>query len=164
MMPGPGIGLLLVPGLAFAAAGADTACLAIASHPDGRPLAQVEAGREAFTVSYVHSVTRTPVEERYRVEGDAIVETEIRFRRHGPGLPTEADAGGQWRRDGDAWVVSMARRFHTIAMRVHADQRWRLVAEGDPRPVNLAQWGNRAVALSARPGPCLTGPTGFGAR
>ena len=61
----------------------------------------VASGDPTFTVNYVHSVTRTPVDERYRIDGNSIVETEIRFDQHGPGLPTEADAGAQWtRRDG----------------------------------------------------------------
>jgi hypothetical protein len=104
----------------------------------------------------VHSVTRTPVEENYRVEGSAIVETEIRFEQHGPGLPTEADAGGAWRREGSRFIVTMQRRFATIAMRVHADQSPVLRVDGDARAVNLAQWGNRALALSALPGACAT--------
>jgi hypothetical protein len=136
----------------------------LASHPDGKPLAQVEAPRGTFAISYVHSVTRTPVDERYRVAQGDIVQTRLRFEQHGPGLPTEADAGGTWSRDGDAYVVTMARELHAIAMRVHADQKWRLAVDGDPRPVDLAQWGNRAISLSARAGACLTGPTGYGAR
>ena len=163
----PGIGLLLVPGIALAA-GAHAACLTLASHPDGRPLGQVEApgASPAFAIRYLHSVTRTPVEERYRIDGASIEETEIRFTQHGPGLPTEADADGAWRRDGDTFVVTMHRRFEAIAMRVHADQSPRLSVEGDPRRVDLAQWGNRSLALAARPGACLTGPGsgGSGAR
>ena len=64
----PGIALMLVPGIALAS-GAHGACLTLASHPDGRPLAQVEApgASASFTIRYVHSVTRTPVVERYRV-------------------------------------------------------------------------------------------------
>ena len=158
MRHAPGIGALLVPGLAFAGVGAaDAACLTLASHPDGAPLAQLLAGGPApsFTIGYVHSVTRTPVEERYRVDGATIVETEIRFEQHGPGLPTEADAGGSWRREGARYVVTMDRRFASIAMRVHADQSPRLAVAGDPRAVDLAQWGNRALALSAREGACL---------
>jgi len=163
----PGIGLLLVPGIALAA-GAHAACLTLASNPDGRPLGQVEASgaSPAFAIRYLHSVTRTPVEERYRIDGASIEETEIRFSQHGPGLPTEADPDGTWRRDGDAFVATMHRRFDTIAMRVQADQSPRLSVEGDPRPVDLAQWGNRSLALAARPGACLTGPGsgGSGAR
>lgn len=158
MRHAPGIGALLVPGFAFAAVGGvDAACLTLASHPDGAPLAQVLAGGPApsFTIGYLHSVTRTPVEERYRVDGATIVETEIRFEQHGPGLPTEADAGGSWRREGARYVVTMDRRFASIAMRVHADQSPRLAVAGDPRAVDLAQWGNRALALSAREGACL---------
>lgn len=142
------------------AAAAD--CLMLASHPDGRPLAQVEAPRGTFAIAYVHSVTRTPVDERYRVDGGAIVQTRIRFEQHGPGLPTQADAGGTWSREDGAFVVTMHRSFEAIAMRVHADQKPRLHVDGDPRAVDLAQWGNRAIALSARAGACLTGPTGSG--
>lgn len=164
MRLGSGIGLLLIPGLALAAASGDVACLSVASHPDGTALAQVELPRGAFTIDYVHSVTRTPVDERYRVDGAAIEQTEIRFSQHGPGLPTEADADGTWRREGGTFVVTMHRHFDTIAMRVHADQSPRLVVDGDPRPVDLAQWGNRALALTARPGACLTGPGASGLR
>ncbi len=47
----------------------------------------------------------------------------------------------------------MQRRFDTIAMRVHADGTFeqRLTVEDDPRAVDLAQWGNRSLALAARP-------------
>ena len=161
----PGIRMLLLPGVVLTG-GAHAACLVLASHPDGRSLAQVEVAdaRPAFTIAYVHSVTRTPVEERYRVDGSTIVGTEIRFRQHGPGLPTEADPGGSWRREGDVFVVTMQRPHETIAMRVHADQSPRLSVAGDPRPVDLAQWGNRSLALAARAGACLTEPGGSGAR
>jgi len=163
--PPPGIGWMLVPGV-FLGASAHAACLTLASHPDGKPLAQLEApgASPAFSIRYVHSVTRTPVVERYRVDGTSIEETEIRFSQHGPGLPTAADADGAWRREGDTMVVSMHRRFDSIALRVHADQKWRLAIDGDPRPVDLAQWGNRAVSLAARPGACQAGPGASGLR
>ncbi len=146
-------------GISVVAAGlvpacADAACLTLAAHPDGGVFARydVAAGAPEFTVTYVHSVTRTPVTERYRVDGDAIVQTQIRFAQHGPGLPTLADAGGTWtQRDGEI-VATMQRRFDAIVMRVHADQRPRLAAGG--RDVDLAAWGNRAVALRAAAGPC----------
>ncbi len=161
----PGIALMLVPGIALAS-GAHGACLTLASHPDGKPLAQVEApgASPSFTIRYVHSVTRTPVVERYRVDAASIEQSEIRFSRHGPGLPTEADADGAWRREGDAFVVTMHRHFDSIAMRVHADQSPRLSVDGDPRTVDLAQWGNRALALTARQGACLAGPGASGLR
>ena len=72
--------------------------------------------------------------------------------------PHAADDDGSWRREGDTFVVTMHRRFDTIAMRVHADQSPRLAVEGDLHAVDLAQWGNRSLALSARPGSCAAIP------
>ena len=97
-------------------------------------------------------MTRTPVVERYRIEDGTLVEVEMRFAQHGPGLPTEADAGYRFTREGDGYVVTMARRFTSIVLRVHRDQSPALTAGG--REVDLAAWGNRAVVLA--PAPCGT--------
>ncbi len=140
--------VLLVPSVAPAA------CLTLASHPDGAPLAQLALPDDAtsFSISYLHSVTRTPVVERYRVGGEVIVETEIEFEQHGPGLPTEADAGGTFTRRDGQFIVTMDRHFEAIVMQVHAGQSPRLVA--GMRSHDLAQWGNRAIVLAAIPGSC----------
>jgi len=108
----------------------------------------------SFALSYVHSVTRTPVVERYRVDGSDIVQTEITFEQHGPGLPTEADAGGTFTRRDGRYVVTMARRFPDIVMQVHRDQAPRLTAAAQSH--DLAQWGNRALVLRAVAGPCVS--------
>ncbi|MFO1313920.1 MAG: DUF1850 domain-containing protein [Burkholderiales bacterium] len=143
--PGAARWLALLPGLA--GTGATAACLALASHPDGTALAQLSLPHAAFAVTYVHSVTRTPVVELYRVDGTTIVEVEMRFAQPGPGLPTEADAGHAFvQRDGQL-VVSMARRLPEIVMRVHRDQSPRITVDG--RDVDLAAWGNRAIAVRA---------------
>ena len=125
-----------------------------ASHPDGAPLASfaVEAKDSTIAVTYVHSVTRTPVEERYRIDGTAIVGTAILFAEHGPGLPTQADAGETWTRRDGRFEVTMNRRFERIVMRVDSAQKPRL-AHG-ARTVDLAQWGNRAIVLEVKAGTC----------
>ena len=142
------LAVLLLPSLANAA------CLTLTSHPDGRPLAAVAVAQDPpeFTITYVHSVTRTPVIERYAIAGSEIVETEMRFEQHGPGLPTEADAGGTFKRSEGGFVVTMDRHFPTIVMRVHRDQSPRLST--GTRSLDLAQWGNRALALGVVPGLC----------
>ena len=73
----------------------------------------------------------------------------MRFEQHGPGLPTEADAGGTFSHSDGRFVVTMDRRFQAIVMQVHRDQSPRLVA--GTRSVDLAQWGNRALALGVIP-------------
>jgi hypothetical protein len=133
---------------------AQAACLSIASSPDGAPLAFVALPPTdaTFRLTYRHSVTRTPVEERYRVEDDAIVQTEIRFEEHGPGLPTEPDAGAQWTRRDGRYVVTLNRRFPRVTMRIESSTHPALDASA--RTVDLAQWGNRALELKPVPGPC----------
>lgn len=153
MTPRPGAALLaaLVPGLAAAG---DSACVSLSATPDSDPYVRIglPVGAPTFTVTWEHSVTRTPVVESYRIDGNTIVQTQIRFAQHGPGLPTQADAGGTFERRDGQFVATMARPFSVIVMRVHADQRPQLAA-GAVR-VNLAEWGNRAIALSAAAGPC----------
>jgi hypothetical protein len=124
----------------------NAACLTLASHPDGLRLATLAltAGDASFAITYFHSVTRTPVLERYELSGAEIVETELRFTQHGPGLPTEADAGGTLTVSDGGFVVTMNRRFPAFVMQVHADQTPRLVIGA--RVIDLAQWGNRALA------------------
>jgi hypothetical protein len=126
---------------------AQAACLAVASPADGTMLATLEA--PTFDVVYVHSVTRTPVVEHYLLDERGMRQTSMRFREHGPGLPTEADAGQSFTRTPDGVVVTLDRRFERIVMRVHADQSPRLVAGGTT--LDLARWGNRALELRAAP-------------
>ena len=142
------VAALLVPTVAPAA------CLTLASHPDGARLTQFALPDDAtsFSITYLHSVTRTPVAERYHVEGTQIVETEMAFEQHAPGLPTEADAGGTFTRRDGRFIVTMDRRFPAIVMQVHAGEAPRLVA--GTRSQDLAQWGNRALVLGAIPGRC----------
>lgn len=135
-------------------ASAMAACIAFAAYPDGAPLAEFATAPSdpAFVVTYVHSVTRTPVYERYRIDGDTVVQTEIRFAQHGPGLPTQPDAGESFvQRDGQ-FVMTLARRFHEIVMRVHRDQSPRLLV--GTYEADLAAWGNRALVLRVNDGPC----------
>lgn len=151
--PGAARLLTLLPGL-LATIGAHAACVTLTSNPDGAVLNHIDTpvDQPVFVVSYVHSVTRTPVVESYRIESGGIVQTEIRFEQHGPGLPTQADAGGSFeQRDGQI-VATMARRFDVIVMRVNADQSPRLTAGGHEH--DLAAFGDRALALRASPDRC----------
>jgi hypothetical protein len=129
-------------------------CIVLTSHPDDRPVASMPLPPDGaeFTIAYVHSVTRTPVTERYRIAGTEIVETELFFEQYGPGLPTEADAGGSFTRRDGGFVVTMDRHFPGIVMRVHEDQSPRL--ESGIQSLDLAQWGNRSLTLGVTDGRC----------
>jgi hypothetical protein len=146
----------LATGLCVATA-AGAACVRVDAWRDdaARALVIADAPDATFAVTYVHSVTRTPVVERYRVEGDAIVQTEIDFVQHGPGLPTEPDAGGTFTQHDGTMVMTLARRFPEVVMRVHRDQSPRLLIGA--RSFDLAAFGNRAVALHATATACPAG-------
>ena len=143
-----------------AAAGA-LVCLAVATLPDEHPVALVtlQDPPATFSVSYLHSVTRTLVDERYVVENGALVQTEMRFEQHGPGLPTEADPGGSFTTEGGRFVSRMSRRFDGIRMRVHRDQHPTLSSRGGR--VDLARWGDRALMVV--PVDCPDGANAFAA-
>lgn len=136
--------------LACAAHGAAPPCVVVGAAPEGGVLGAypLDAGEPAFALRYTHSVTRTPVEERYRVDGEAIVQTQLRFVEHGPGLPTHADAGGTWTREDGQFVLRLARPLGSIAARVDPAQSPTLVAGAGV--VDLAQWGRRPIHLYAQ--------------
>ncbi len=146
------VGALLL-GLAFPGA-AGAVCLELASHPDGAALARMEVPTAApeFTITYMHSVTRTPVEERFAIDGTTLVETQMTYLVHGPGLPTAADVGGSMSIVDGSHVVAMARRFDTFVMRVHADQSPQLHVAG--QALRLTTWGDRALSLRAIASTC----------
>lgn len=154
--PGAARIVALLPGLVAAGA-----CAAGCVHVDAyredpaRALVTADAPDATFAVTYIHSVTRTPVIERYRIAGDVIVQTEIDFQQHGPGLPTEPDAGGTFTQREGAMVMTLARPFAEVVMRVHRDQSPRLLVDG--RSIDLAAFGNRAVALHASAQSCAAG-------
>ena len=144
-----------IAALALASACARAACVALSPAAGAAPpLAQValDDRAPAFRVTYVHSVTLTPVEERYVVEGDHIVQTEIRFVEHGPGLPTAPDAGGTFEQRDGTFVVRGRREFDRIVMRVDAAQEPALATA--TRTLDLARWGHRALALTASADGC----------
>ena len=124
-------------------------CIVVAEVAAGTPLEVVPLDRDAavFTITYVHSVTRTPVDETYRVDGDGITQTSISFIEPGPGLPTEGAPGEKWERRDGRTVVTMARPLAGIRMRVNPEQQPALFAAG--KSYALAQWGTRSIALGA---------------
>jgi hypothetical protein len=147
--------LLLAAVVATPAAAIAAPCIAIVGPPERELLASVPLPPDrGFTITYVHSVTRTPVTETYRATADRFVQTSIRFEQHGPGLPTAPGPGERWERRDGRFVVTMQRPLGDIRMRVHADQAPTLDAGGAPIP--LSRWGNRALGLA--PAPCTTEP------
>jgi hypothetical protein len=142
--------------LLLAAAAAAAACsLDVLDSPAGTPLARVPLPDDrAFALHYTHSVTLRPVESRYLVRADSIVQAAEVFDTHGPGMATAAQPGERWETQatdtGPRFVLHMQRPLPQLVVRLHPLPSFRLRAGG--QAVDLGQWGARAVEL--RPHGC----------
>lgn len=122
--------------------------LEISQFPEGPVLMQVELGKEAgFSLSFIHSVSMTPVTDIYRVENGRIIQTAERFRTHGKGLPSQVNEpyGTGWKNKGDEFVFTMARPIPKMVIRTDKNYKNRLMI-GD-RTINLNQWEDQALLL-----------------
>jgi len=60
---------------------------------------------ESFSVSYVHSVNKSPVTEYYVIEDTEIYLTAMRFSAFGAGIPEQAGEGQTMRIEEDGMVI-----------------------------------------------------------
>ncbi len=135
------------------AAGVNAACaLEVLDSPGGMRLGRVPLPADhTFALRYIHSVTLRPVESRYVVRGDRIVQTAEVFDEHGPGMATEPRPGEQLQlqrdADGTRFVLHTDRRLPRLVVRLHALPAFKLLANDET--IDLSQWGTRAVELRA---------------
>ena len=101
-----------------------------------------------FSLSFIHSVSLTPVRDDYRIEADCIVQVAETFQTHEAGLPSleqEADAlGWEWQ-DGQ-FLLRMHRQIQHLVMRTDRQYRNRLHLAD--RIIDLNQWNDQALELS----------------
>lgn len=116
---------------------------------DGHEVARLPAGPDGtFALSFIHSVSRTPVTDHYRVEQGRIVQTSEVFQAHGAGLPSIAndmDATG-WRHEDGTFILDLRRPTGPIPLRIQAQFRNTLHAADTDLP--LASLGYSALTLA----------------
>lgn len=152
--------LAAIPFLPFAplSAQADTGgvwlCLT-ETRGKGANIARLPLGDPAtFELSFIHSVSRTPVRDLYRVDNGQIVQTAEIFMAHGAGLPSIAndmDATG-WRHENGTFILDMHRLTGPIPIRIQAEFNNTLHIAGTDLP--LADLGHSALTLA----PCDEDP------
>ena len=101
-----------------------TPCLTLSA--EGRRLAMYEAGPELeLTIEFIHSVQKTPVQEKLRVSADkkSLELRETRYHSFGVGLPF-LESEGDFRQEGDDFVITgMDRRFKDLSLRTGVGTR-----------------------------------------
>ncbi|AEH50323.1 DUF1850 domain-containing protein [Pseudothermotoga thermarum] len=83
-----------------------------------------------FTMTYVHSVEKTPVYEFYKIDRDGYLHLyEARYSSYGAGLPSEPEEG--FRIENNQLVLKITRKFEKIPLRVsHLDGHGILFKDG----------------------------------
>ncbi|RVV98399.1 DUF1850 domain-containing protein [Mesobaculum littorinae] len=115
----------------------------------GAEVARYPLGPAAeFRLSFIHSVSRTPVTDHYRVEAGRIIQTSEVFEAHGAGLPSIADDVGAtgWRHEDGKFILDLDRETGPIPMRIQAQFKNTLhIADRD---LPLADLGQAALTLA----------------
>ncbi|WP_066705056.1 DUF1850 domain-containing protein [Celeribacter ethanolicus] len=102
----------------------------------------------SFELSFIHSVSRTPVIDSYRIEDGEILQTREVFMAHGAGLPSIAndmDATG-WRHEDGHFILDMQRHTGPIPLRIQAQFKNTLSIDGTDLP--LANLSHSALTLA----------------
>ena len=123
-------------------------CLQIRQFPTASFVAQVPLPEDGvFSLSFIHSVSRTPVRDDYRCDGERIVQTAESFRAHGAGLPSGADEPGvsAWEQHDGWFVIRMRREIPRLVVRTDRNYRNRLHVQG--KEIDLNRWPDQALEL-----------------
>lgn len=149
-----GVLALLLAACTASAARPDKAhpCLTISRFPSCLILGQYplsEGG--SFSLSFIHSVSQTPVRDDYQTLDSRIIQTAETFQAHGAGLPSgidETGATGWEHRDGH-FLIRMQRPIPRLIVRTDRNYRNRLHI-GD-KEINLNAWEDQALELAIVP-------------
>lgn len=143
----------LAAGAVLAASQAGAVSLQINDYRAAQPLACVPLTDNRFTLSFIHSVSLTPVDDLYQIEADStgayhIVQTAERFIAHGQGLPSmegEPDAIAFEHRNGE-FVLRLRRPIQDL--RVRTDRRFNNRLHTGTTTINLNQWPDTGLRIA----------------
>ncbi len=142
------LAILLAACVSTAAVGEKSASsyLVVTQFPEGRELARWELGG-GFSLSFIHSVSKTRVVDVYAVRNNRIVQTAEHFRAHGAGLPSHPNEPGglSWEKKGNEFILHMERPIVKLVVRTDLNYENRLIIGKDT--INLNQWEDQALLI-----------------
>ena len=104
---------------------------------DGQKTLLVRQIRDAapFTIHFIHSVQKTPVEEFLTAHADGHFHlTGTRYQSHGVGLPFLPEEGA-FRQEGDYFILDMDRDYSELSLRTGVGTELAIEAGGTRVPV-----------------------------
>ena len=130
-------------------------CLTIRRFPSQLTLGNYRLPKDGgFSLSFIHSVSQTPVRDHYQAIDWRIIQTAETFQAHGAGLPSGVDEPGAtgWEHHDGRFVIRMKRHIPRLVVRTDRNYRNRLHIDG--REINLNGWEDQALELAVVP--CTT--------
>ena len=127
-------------------------CLTISRFPSQLTLGHYPLPEDGgFSLSFIHSVSHTPVRDHYQSIDNRIVQTAETFQAHGAGLPSGADepgATGLEHHNGH-FIIHLQRPISRLIVRTDRNYCNRLHIGG--REINLNAWEDQALELAIVP-------------
>jgi hypothetical protein len=124
----------------------------ISQFPEQKQLGRYPLGSDkAFSLSFIHSVSKTRVRDVYEIRAGRIIQTKEIFKAHGAGLPSNAtEPGGlSWEKTKDKFILHMERPIPKLVVRTDKLYQNRLsLASGI---IDLNQWDDQALLLYIEP-------------
>lgn len=145
---------LLLAGALALASNLGAAGIEVSQHREGRLLTCVPVVDRKFELSFIHSVSLTPVTDYYRLTesragGLKIKQTAEVFLAHGQGLPSlvnEPDATSFELRNGQ-FILEMDRDIGRLIVRTDKRYKNRLHT-GNSTIINLNQWPDSGLLIA----------------
>lgn len=149
-----GVLALMLAACAAFDAGSDNICrcLTISRFPAQLVVDQYPLPEDGgFSLSFIHSVSQTPVRDDYQTIDFRIIQTAETFQTHGAGLPSGSDETGLtgWAHHGGRFVIRMQRPIPRLVVQTDRNYRNRLHIDG--KEINLNEWDDQALELTIVP-------------
>lgn len=110
-------------------------------------LHKVNIVSDQFSLSFIHSVSKTPVFDDYIINSGQIIQIQERFLNHGAGLPSGTDDGNEtsWQIKDGVFHLKMNRLIKRLVVRVNPEYKNTLLV-GENK-FDLTRWGRRAIEI-----------------
>ncbi len=126
--------------------------LVITQFPLLQQLGRYKLGpNKIFSLSFIHSVSKTRVIDVYEVQAGQIIQTKELFKAHGAGLPSSPDEPGGlfWEKNKDQFILHMRRLISKLV--VQTDKKYQNRLTLGSITIDLNQWEDQSIWIHIDP-------------
>ena len=147
---GAGVLVILLAACSSLATDEDSSakCMVVRQYPSLHELGRYPLGSlRTFALTFIHSVSKTPVRDEYDINDSNIVQTAELFETHGAGLPSDIQDPGavSWENRDGRFILHLKRPIPQLVVRIDRNYKNRLLL--GRKEINLCQWEDQALEL-----------------